>query len=265
MGAMLNVDETCYIEEGKKDGLPVVLVHGMVFDHRMWLPQIDALRDHFRVIAYDVRGHGKSAVGDGQYTHRMFAEDVVALMDHLQIERAVMCGLSMGGAISLRTIELYPERIRALVLCDCHSAADSNEAKYWRELAIKAVKQNGLETFADVFVKKLFAPRTFSTRPDIVELIRSMVLGTSPLAVCGALLAQAARTDTTDTLPGIKVPTLLLCGEEDTLTPPSLMRSMHEKIPLSELRIISCAGHVSNLENPDEFNGHLVRFLDKLR
>jgi pimeloyl-ACP methyl ester carboxylesterase len=198
MGAMLNANETCYIEEGKKDGLPVVLVHGMVFDHRMWLPQIDALRDHFRVIAYDVRGHGKSAVGDGQYTHRMFAEDVVALLDHLQIERAVMGGLSMGGAISLRTIELYPERVRALVLCDCNSAADSNEAKYWRDLAIKEIKQNGLETFADVFVKKLFAADV-STRPDCRH-DRSMVLGTSPVAVCGALLAQAARTNTTATL-----------------------------------------------------------------
>jgi 3-oxoadipate enol-lactonase len=264
METILNVDEICYIEEGKEDGLPVVLVHGMVFDHRMWLPQIAALRKNFRIIAYDVRGHGKSAVGDGQYTYRMFVEDLVAVLDHLKIERAALCGLSMGGSIALRTVELYPERVRALVLCDCHGAADSNDAKYWRELAINAIKRNGLAAFSDDFVRKIFAPHTFSSRPEMVEMIRSTIIGTSPLAICGALLAQAARTDTTSIFPHINVPTLLLVGEEDTLTPPSLMRSMHEKIPESELRIISGAGHISNLENPDEFNGYLMRFLEGL-
>jgi 3-oxoadipate enol-lactonase len=264
METIFNVEEIYYIEEGKEDGLPVVLVHGMVFDHRMWLPQIEALRKSFRVIAYDVRGHGKSAVGDGQYTYRMFVEDLVALLDHLQIERAVLCGLSMGGAIALRTVELFRDRVHALVLCDTHGAADSNEAKFWRELAIKTIKRHGLEAFADDFVRKVFAPGTFSSRPEIVDMIRSTVLGTSPLAACGALLAQAARTDTTSTFTQVNVPTLLLVGEEDNLTPPSLMFSMHEKIRESELRIISRAGHVSNLENAEEFNGHLLRFLNGL-
>jgi 3-oxoadipate enol-lactonase len=264
MDSLSNVGGICCFDHGKKYGLPVVFTHGMLFDHRMWLPQIAALGNRFRVIAYDVRGHGKSTIGDGQYTYRMFVEDLVALLDHLQIESAVLCGLSMGGSIALRTVELYPERVRALVLCDCNGAADSNEAKCWRELAINEVKQNGLAAFAEDFIRKVFAPRTFSSRPEIVEMIRSTILGISPLAVCGALLAQAARTDTTSTFPLINVPTLLLAGEKDGLTPPSLMRSMHEKIPASEFRIISGAGHVSNLENAEEFNEHLLRFLDRL-
>ncbi len=264
MQTVLNGSETFYVEEGTTYEIPVVFIHGMCFDHRMWLRQIDTLHKHFHVIAYDVRGHGRSGVGDGQYTYRMFVDDLVALLDHLGIERAVLCGLSMGGAIALRTVEIHPERVRALVLCDTHSGADSNEAKYWRELAIKAIKQDGLETFTDEFVRKVFAPATFAIQPGIVEMIRSTIIATSPLAACGALLAQAARTDTTSTLSRITVPTLLLAGEEDALTPPSLMRAMHEKIRHSELCIISGAGHVSNLESPDEFNKFLLQFLEKI-
>lgn len=264
MKTVLNGCEIFYIDEGNPDGLPVLFIHGMLFDHRTWRPQIDVLVRRFRVVAYDVRGHGHSEAGDGQFTYRMFVNDLIALLDHLGIKRAVLCGLSMGGSIALRTIELHPERVLALVLCDTHSAPDSNHAKYWREQAIEEIKRNGLKMFADEFLRKVFHPTTFLSRPEIIEAVRATILATSPAAVCGALLAQAGRTDTTPALTEIKVPTLLLAGEEDTLTPPSVMHSMQEKIPRSELRIVPAAGHVSNLENPDVFNNYLEEFLDKL-
>ena len=230
----------------------------MLFEHSTWRPQIDALGRRFRTVAWDVRGHGRSETGDGQYTYRMFVDDLVALLDHLRIERAVLCGLSMGGSIALRTVELHPERVRALVLCDTHSAADSNHAKCWRELAISEIKRYGLEMFAEEFIRKVFLPSPFSGKQEIIKAIRATILAMSPSAVCGSLLAQAGRTDTTDVLTRINVPTLLLVGEDDTLTPPSVMRSMHNQIPGSELRVIPNAGHASNLENPSVFNKYLA-------
>ncbi|HET6420607.1 MAG TPA: alpha/beta fold hydrolase [Geobacteraceae bacterium] len=253
-----------YIDEGDPKGLPVVFIHGMLFDHRTWRPQIDAIRGRFRVIAFDARGHGKSDTGDCQYTHRMFAEDLAALLDHLRIERAVLCGLSMGGAVALRTFELFRERVLGLVLCDTHSASDSNEAKHRRELAIREIKSNGLELFTEGFLRTVFRPAFFSTGPEIVEAVRATILATSPLAACGVLLAQAARTDTTPVLSEIGIPTLLLAGEEDILTPPSIMHSMHLKIPGSQFRIIPEAGHASNLEKPSDFNKYLLELLDNI-
>jgi 3-oxoadipate enol-lactonase len=138
-----------YIDVGNPDALPVILIHGMTFDHRSWNPQIELLKQNYRVIAYDIRGHGKTDVGDGQYTYKMFVNDLITLLDHLEIDKAVFCGLSMGGAIAIRAFEMYPERIKALILCDTRSEADSNETKYWRENSIELIKQNGIGPFED--------------------------------------------------------------------------------------------------------------------
>jgi 3-oxoadipate enol-lactonase len=250
-----------FVELGDHTALPVVFVHGMTFDHEMWQPQIELLRETCHVVAYDFRGHGKSEAGDGQFTYRQLVEDLIALLDHLGIHRAVLCGLSMGGAISLRTIEMFPQRVRALILCDTTGNPDSNQSKYWREKAIQSIKQEGLRSFADDFLKSIFAPSTFETHPDIIERMRHTIVSSSPLGIRGALLAQAARTDLNPALPNIGVPTLIMVGEEDSLTPPAIAQAMHESIKGSELRIIPNAGHMSNLENTEAFNKHLLEFL----
>ncbi len=136
---------------------PIVLIHGFPFSHEMWSPQIAFLEKKLRVIAYDVRGHGKSDVGDGQYTLELFVDDLIGLLDHLKIEKAVLCGLSMGGYIALRAIERNPERWHALVLCDTSSQADSNEAKLRRAATIRAIKREGVKPFADTFLESAFA------------------------------------------------------------------------------------------------------------
>lgn len=253
-----------YQDQGDPKKLPIILIHGMTFDHNMWNPQIKVLKKNYRVIAYDMRGHGSSKVYDGQYTYRMFADDLKDLMDHLDIEQAVLCGLSMGGAVALRTYELYPERVIALVLSDTRSEADSNETKEWRENSIDSIKKNGLKPFTDGFLADTFAGESFKTNPEGVEFIRSTVLGTDPLAVCGVLLAQAARTDMTHILQKIEVPTLIMIGENDKFTPISSSRTMKKNIPGSDLKIIGKAGHISNLENTPEFNRHLTEFLEKI-
>lgn len=264
MQARINETTLYYEDTGNPQAMPVVLVHGFPLTHQMWNPQRAALKPHYRLIAYDVRGHGHSDAGDGQYTLELFVDDLIALLDHLKIQTAVLCGLSMGGYIALRAIERNPERVRALILCDTRSEADSNEGKLKRAAAIKTLKTRGLPAFAAEFIKPLLAPRTFTHNPQLVDSILKMMQSHSPLGLSGALLAIATRTDTTGSLPAIRVPTLILVGEEDTLTPPACARAMQEKIPQSELQIIPEAGHLSNLENPAAFNKHLLEFLARL-
>lgn len=217
---------------------------------------------NLRVIAYDLRGHGQSDVGDGQYTIELFVDDLVALLDYLKITRTILCGFSMGGYIALRAIERNPDRFSALVLCDTMSAADSNEAKIRRANSIKLVKKEGVGRFAEGFLKAVFAPQTFDAKPDIVDEIRRTILSNSSLGICGALLAMAGRTDTTEALAKISVPTLILVGEHDAVTPPSAAKIMRDRILNSKLHLIENAAHMSNLENPSMFNEHLTKFLN---
>lgn len=265
MKAVVNGGEIFYVDAGISKAAPIVLIHGFPFSHEMWDPQIEALQKRFRVIAYDLRGHGKSGVGDGQYTLEFFVDDLLGLLDHLRIERAVLCGLSMGGYIALRAVERKPERVRGLILADTQAKADSNEAKLKRAAAIKSVKAMGVNAYAEGFVKSVFAPQTLANNKAAVEKIRRIIEANSSLGICGALLALASRTDTTESLPGIKAPTLILVGEHDALTPPSASQEMRNRIPNSEIHVIPNAAHMSNLENSEEFNKHLLDFLGRLQ
>jgi len=265
MKIKLNNTTINYTERGLPQGLPIVFIHGFPFNHMMWEPQMKALPNHVRAITYDVRGHGESGVGDGQYTIEFFVDDLIALLDHLVIDRAILCGLSMGGYIALRAIERHLDRVRALVLCDTRSDADPNEGKIKRSATVKSIKTKGVSGFADEFVKLIFAPQTFETNPAAVETIKDSIKANSPLGICGTALALACRTDTTGFLPSITVPTLILVGELDKLTPISASQAMHEKIRDSELQILPHAAHMSNLENSAEFNKYLIEFLNKLK
>ena len=264
MKAVVNGAEVYYIDVGSSGALPIVLIHGFPFNYEMWRPQIEVLENNFRVIAYDIRGHGNSGISDGQYMIDFFVDDLVGLLNHLKIEKAVLCGLSMGGYIALRTVERNPERVKALILADTQSKPDSNEAKLKRAASIGAIKKLGVKPYAESFVKAVFATDSLTKKTATVEKINQIIQMNSSLGICGALLALASRTDTTEALPAIKVPTLILVGENDKLTPPSASHEMYSKIPKSEIHLISNAAHMSNLENPDEFNKHVLNFLSKL-
>lgn len=264
MFATINGVPFNYVEIGNPDAMPVVFLHGFPFSHAMWQQQLDAVGKSYRAVAYDLRGHGLSYVGDGQFTIEGHVDDLIALLDHLKILKAVVVGLSMGGYITLRALERNPERFRAVALCDTRSEADTNEAKLKRFAAIASVKKDGPAVFADGFVKAVFAPETISGRPKVVAPIRTTIERTDPLSIAGTLLALAARTDTTSTLPNIKVPTLILVGEHDPITPPAASQAMHERIPGSELHIVPGAAHMSNIENPEFFNEKLLQFLKRV-
>ncbi len=244
------------VQEDRKP--PIVLIHGFPFSSEMWSAQIQFLKDERRVIAYDIRGHGKSDVGDGQYTLEFFVDDLIGLLDHLNVSKADLCGLSMGGYIALRAIERNPERVSSLILCDTSSQA---EAKLRRAASIRSVKTNGVNAFAETFLKAVFAPESFQSKPREVEMIRRIIQSNSETGICGTLLALAGRTDTTQVLSQISVPTLILVGELDKVTPSNLSELMHDKIRNSEFHILPNAAHLSNLENSVEFNKQLTNFV----
>lgn len=221
-------------------------------------------KNFLRVITYDLRGHGQSDIGDGQYTIELFVDDLIAMLDYLNIPKATFCGFSMGGYIALRAIQRNPDRFRSLILCDTISAADSNNTKIRRANSIKLVKKQGVGPFAEEFLKTVFAPKTFETKPNIVDKMRRIILSNPPLGICGALLAMAGRTDTTEVLSNIHVPTLIMVGEYDPIASPSLAKSMHDMIPNSRLHLIQDAAHMSNLENVGMFNKYLVEFMDEI-
>ncbi len=253
-----------YVDLGPRDATPVLFLHAFPLSHAMWRPQLEALSPKYRVIACDFRGFGASAVGDGQHTLEHFVDDVVALLARLGIPRAVVCGLSMGGYVALRLAEREPHWVRALVLADTRAEADSNEAKVKRAAAMDAIASDGIAAFAKAFVKTAFTASNVAKSGGVVDDARALIETASPTALRGAILALASRTDTTASLARVGVPTLVMVGEEDALTPPAVARTMRDAIRGAEYFEVPRAAHMSSLEAPEAFTARLEEFLAKV-
>ncbi len=193
-----------------------------------------------------------------------YTGDVADLLQTLELERAVIGGLSLGGYVALALYRQAPSLFQALILADTRAEADSADARANRTRLIDVVRTRGAAAVADEMLPKLLGATTSATRPDIVERVRALVLGNQPSAIEGALTAMMARPDSTSLLPSITVPTLVLVGEDDVLTPPALSTAMVSLLPAAELVVVSHAGHLANLEQPDAFNAALLRFLERL-
>jgi pimeloyl-ACP methyl ester carboxylesterase len=253
----------CYDDFGKGH-LPILFIHGFPFDKSMWQPQLDFFISIQRVIAYDIRGFGKSTAGAEEISISLFADDLIGLMDVLQIDKAVVCGLSMGGYILLNAISRYPERFEAIILSDTQCIADSTEVKVKRNKTIQQLETGGLKDFADVFVKNIFCQDSLSDKIIQVEEIKKVILSTDTLTLTRTLNAIAQRREMCSSLKEIKVPSLILCGKEDTITPPEQAQFLQCNIANSRLYSIEKAGHMSNLEQASEFNQHLANFISDL-
>lgn len=243
---------------------PVVLLHGFPFNRSLWREQVESLSETRRVVAPDLRGHGETSAGGGPATMEEMAEDLAALLDELQVERAVVGGLSMGGYVALAFLRAHPERVGALVLADTRAQADADDARRAREETARRALTEGMEPIADAMLPKLLAPATRGRRPDLVARVREMILGTKPEGAAAALRGMAARRDQTDLLETIGVPTLLVVGSDDVIAPPAEAEAMRAKIRGARLVKIEDAGHVPNVERPVEFNRALAEFLDGL-
>ena len=239
-----------------------MFVHGFPYDHTMWDNLIDELKSHYYCVTYDIRGLGESPIGDGQYTMESFVDDLEMIIAELNLDKPILCGLSMGGYISLRAVERNESNYSGLILCDTRSESDNDEGKLKRAAGIKKINTLGVKDFVNEFVPNCFTEKSLSTEKYSKTLQRS--LKANPIGVKGCLLAMISRTDTTNYLNKIKILTLILCGEDDRLTPPNVMKTMAEQIPNSQFEIVPNAGHMSPIENPSFVNNRIKNFLRKL-
>lgn len=249
--------------KGDSTRQPVIFVHGFPYDHHMWDRVTDAVSNNFFCVTYDIRGLGKSPAGDGQFTMEMFSDDLLNIVDELNLNKPVLAGLSMGGYISLRTIERKENKFKALILLDTKSEADNNQAKLKRAQGINIINQKGLGAFVNEFVPTCFAEESILRLGKEYEDVFDRSLKNDPSGVKGCLLAMAGRTDTTEYLSNINLPVLVICGEKDALSPPSVMREMQSKIKNSEFVLIPGSGHMTPLEQPEKVIDEIKKFLAK--
>jgi pimeloyl-ACP methyl ester carboxylesterase len=247
--------------QGNKNNLPIIFIHGFPYDHTMWDYQIEELSKDYFCVTYDIRGLGESYIGDGQYTMEAFVWDLYSVMDELHIQKPILCGLSMGGYIALRAVEKEPSRFSGLILCDTRAESDDNAGKIKRSNAIDKINVQGVEAFVNEFVPNCFHPKTPKKLSEIYERIFNITKNQNSLGVKGALLAMLSRQDTTDSLKKIKIPTLVLVGVEDALTPPKIMKKIANKIKKSKFYVVPKSGHIAPLENPDFVNKKVKKFI----
>lgn len=244
---------------GKEDGPVVMMAHSLGCNRRMWDPQMPILEPHYRVVRLDMRGHGDSDAPDGPYTLDQLADDVIAVMDHLKINRAHWVGLSIGGMIGQSLLLRYPARFISATLCDTMPVMPEENSPAWAE-RIQKVKQDGLGSIADATMERWFTQAYLAGGHPGADSVRQQIAVTTDkgyLACCNAIMGL----NYIDRLPEITTPVLLMVGAEDFATPVSASETMHERIPDSELVIIDDASHISNVEQAEVFNSHLQPFL----
>ncbi len=243
------------------DGPAVLFVHGYPLDRTMWREQIDGLPD-YRCIAPDLRGMGQSDAPDLGYSMNIYAADLAALLDALGVDQVVLCGLSMGGYIAFEFLRHWRSRVRGLVLMDTRAAADDADGRRARDAAAALARDSGAAAIADAMLPKLLAPSTLAERPDVVQRVRAMITRTPVAGIAGALSAMRDRSDSQPLLSSLAgLPTLLLAGDSDSLTPPDRARAMAQAIPGARLGIIPDAGHLTPVEQPDLVLAQLRDFL----
>lgn len=242
-------------------GPAVLLLHAFPLGLVMWDEQADALRASHHVVRFDGRGFGGSPPGDSLLTMERIADDGIGVLDRLGIASAAVVGLSMGGYAALALVRRHPDRIRALVLADTRAGADSPEARATRAAQAEKARREGAAAIADAVLPKLLGATSHKERPDLVARVRRIIESNPPRGIVDALAGLAARADSTPTLREIRVPTLVVVGEEDTITTPPEAEALQRGIAGSRLAVIPRAGHLANMENPAEFNRQVGAFL----
>ncbi|MFN8061796.1 MAG: alpha/beta fold hydrolase [Vicinamibacterales bacterium] len=250
-----------YREAG--EGAPLVLLHAFPLSADLWEPQLAAPPAGWRLLAPDFRGFGAST-SEGARHVDAHVEDVLGLLDGLGLERVALAGLSMGGYVALALAKLAPERLRALVLVDTRAESDTPEGRETRTRMQQLALAEGARAIADAWIPKLVGPTTLESRPAVLTTLRAIIEPTSPTAIADALETLKTRPDSRPLLPFITVPTLVVVGEEDGLTPVAMSEAMHRRLPHATLVVIPQAGHLASLERPQAFNEALTAFLATL-
>jgi pimeloyl-ACP methyl ester carboxylesterase len=254
--AKINGLSISYTDEGQ--GEPLLLIHGFPLSSDMYQPQRTALKHRFRVITPDLRGMGKSDVPTSGYSMDAYVDDLLALLDQLGIEQTIVGGMSMGGYILFALLRRAPERVKGVILIDTKASADDQTTLQKRRSLIEQVRSEGSREAADT--SKMLTERTHQDNPDLVDYVQGIMLSTPADGIIGALQAMIDRPDSTAMLPNINVPTLIIVGSDDPLTPPESAQKMQQTIPNVQLVVIDGAAHASNLERPEEVNRAILNW-----
>jgi 3-oxoadipate enol-lactonase len=250
-----------YTLNGPASAPVVTLSHSLATNLAMWEPQLNALAARYRVLRYDTRGHGGTDAPSGPYSLDQMAEDAVALLRALGIERTHFIGLSMGGMIGQVLALTHSEMLRSLILCDTSSRVPAEAKSVWDE-RIRVAESQGMAPHVEPTIGRWFTPPFAAKHPEIVERVRAMIRQTEPQGYVGCCHAIKAL-DLTDRLSAIAVPTLIVVGEDDPGTPVAASRAIHERIRGSELVILKSASHLSNIEQAEAFTKALLDFLGR--
>jgi 3-oxoadipate enol-lactonase len=246
-------------------GLPLLFIHGYPLSRRIWEPQLDGLSEIVTVLSVDLRGHGESYPFDGPYSMELLADDCKRLLDELKINPPILvCGLSMGGYVTLALFRKYPYIFKGMILTSTRSGPDSPEGKANRETAIQNVHDHGLAFIVDSMLPKLVSPVTLKSRQNLVNIIHTIMLETSVNGVVGALQGMRDRPDSTPLLTQIECPVLIIHGADDQLIQIKEAELMNQQVSKSRLVVIPQAGHLPNMEYPDKFNQAIVDFIRSL-
>ena len=246
------------------DGPAVLFVHGYPLDRTLWRHQVEHL-DRVQRIAPDLRGMGKSDAPDLGYSMATYADDLLALLDALGRGPVVLVGLSMGGYVCFELLRRARERVKGLVLVDTRAEADSSEGRRKRDAAAQLAREQGAAAIAAQMLPQLFAAETADAVGGPWREVERMIGATPVPGIVGALTAMRDRPDSSSLLVTLAdIPSLVLVGEDDRITPPATARHMAELLPKGRLRVIAGAGHLAPLERPEEVTRALAAFLDEI-
>lgn len=248
-----------YELSGKEDAPVVVLSHSLGCSMVMWNPQLEVLEPHFRVLRCDMRGHGDSEATEGNYTLDLLAADVIGLLDALSVNRVHFVGLSIGGMIGQCLAIHYPDRFKSLTLCDT-SPVIPDEAKPLFQERMDLARKEGMQALVEGTLERWFTPPYRAQNPPAIDLIRNQFLATSVTGF-NACSAAIMELNYLDRLAEIKLPTLIIVGEDDPGTPVEASETIHKLIQGSTLVVLPSAAHLSNIEQSGAFNSHLLSFL----
>jgi 3-oxoadipate enol-lactonase len=243
----------------------ILFIHGFPFDHSMWRRQLDALSG-WQCLAPDLRGAGTAdaPASPDEYSMGSYARDLIGFLDERHVESVVVCGLSMGGYITFELLRQVPQRVRAAILCNTKSTADTPDAKRGRDTLAAKARNQGASAVAEDLVPKLVAGATRERRPEIVREVTALIERQPVVGIVGALRALRERPDSTPLLGEIRVPVLVIAGDDDQITPAAGMQEMARAIPGARFALIRHAGHLTPLEQPAAVNAELESFLAKL-
>lgn len=256
--------KSVHLDSTASPAYAVLLLHAFPLSSEMWASQLSMLEEReIPAIAPDVFGVEGSEPRE-TWVFRDYVEEISSLLSLLRIKSVTVVGLSMGGYQAFEFWRMFPENVSSLVLCDTRAEQDNEDALASRRDFIAAVRADGPEEAAARMLPNVFAPKTYSSKAEIIDSFRQIVTRQSGQTIAAAMQAIASRIDSVESLSGITCPVTFISGVEDKLTPPSLAESMHQQVPGSTLHLIPEAGHLSNMEQPDLFNAVLLEHLQKI-